>query len=233
MSGICSSPAGRSKRTTLPPPQRFSPPTRVDIVPRGTVVSYYPEGDEYSTRDLHSRPELTSPEKSMMHHCHLRTSVLILALTTASLLGLPAWEARAQPEPAKVGEQVPGFEIEALRDSRRAITHSDFDGRYVLLNLWATWCAPCIEKIPDLQQARQRYSSEKLAILNISLDRSRSKAAAFLEKREMPGSHAYVSGGLPNVTLVGPEGKVADTAAGDSADLLKMLSEHLSGRRSK
>lgn len=191
-----------------------------------------------------------------MHHCHLRTSVLILALTAASLLGLPAWDARAQSEPAKVGEQVPGFEIEALRDSGRAITPSDFDGRYVLLNLWATWCAPCIEKIPDLQRARQRYPLEKLAILNVSLDRSRSKAAAFLEKREMPGSHAYVRGGLmgefgskfarmpsesasgelrglPNVTLVGPEGKVADTAAGESADLLKMLGEHLSSHRSE
>ena len=172
------------------------------------------------------------------------------------LLGLTAWEARAQPEPAKVGEEVPSFEIEALRDSGRAVTPSDFEGRYVLLNLWATWCAPCIEKIPDLQEARQRYSEENLAILNVSFDRSRSKATTFLDKREMPGSHAYVSEGLqsqfgskfarmpsesasmqvrglPNLTLVGPEGKVAAIIrAGDSADLLEMLSEHLSGRQS-
>ena len=188
--------------------------------------------------------------------CHLKASVLILALSAVPLLGLAAWDARAQPEPAKVGEEVPSFEIESLRDSGRAVTPSDFEGRYVLLNLWATWCAPCIEKIPELQEARQRYSEEKLAILNVSFDRSRSKATAFLEKREMPGSHAYASGGLmgefgdkfarmpgasasmevrglPNLTLVGPERKVAGIiTAGDSADLLEMLSEHLSGRQS-
>jgi cytochrome c biogenesis protein CcmG/thiol:disulfide interchange protein DsbE len=194
--------------------------------------------------------------KLLIYHCHLRAPVLILALLATSVLGLSAWEAKAQPEPAEIGKQVPDFEIDALQDSGHAITPSDFEGRYVLLNLWATWCAPCIEKIPELQEARQRYSEEKLAILNVSFDRSRSKATALLEKREMPGSHAYVSGGLmgefggkfarmpsesastevrglPNLTLVGPEGKVADTAAGDSADLLEMLSEHLSTRQSE
>ena len=195
--------------------------------------------------------------KLLMHHCHVRALVLILGLSVVPLLGLSAWEARAQPEPAEIGKQVPSFEIEALRDSGRAISPSDFEDRYVLLNLWATWCAPCVEKIPDLQRARQRYSSEKLAILNVSFDRSRSKATAFLEKREMPGSHAYASGGLqgefggkfarmpsesasmqvrglPNLTLVGPEGTVAAIIrAGDSADLLEMLSEHLSNRESE
>jgi cytochrome c biogenesis protein CcmG/thiol:disulfide interchange protein DsbE len=195
--------------------------------------------------------------KLLVYHCHLRALVLILVLSAVPLLGLSAWEARAQPEPAEIGKQVPGFEIEALRDSGRTVTPSDFEGRYVLLNLWATWCAPCIEKIPELQEARQRYSEEKLAILNVSLDRSESKATAFLEKREMPGSHAYVSEGLqgefgskfarmpsesasmqvrglPNLTLVGPEGKVAAIIrAGDSTGLLEMLSEQLSSQRSK
>jgi thiol-disulfide isomerase/thioredoxin len=190
-----------------------------------------------------------------MHHSSLRAPVLVLALSAVSLLGLAGSEARAQPEPAEIGKQVPGFKIDALRNSERAITPSDFEGRYVLLNLWATWCAPCVEKIPDLREARRRYSSEKLVILNVSFDQSRSKATAFLKKREMPGRHAYVSEGLmgefgdkfarmpsesasmqvrglPNLTLVGPEGTVADMAAGDSVDLLEMLSEHLSSRQS-
>ncbi|WP_232798146.1 TlpA family protein disulfide reductase [Salinibacter altiplanensis] len=181
-------------------------------------------------------------------------------MSAASLLGLSAQEARAQTRSAEsgetetgkaeIGKQVPAFEIEALRGPERAITPSDFESRYVLLNLWATWCAPCIEKIPDLREARQRYPPERLAILNVSFDRSRSKATAFLEKREMPGSHAHAGGGLmgefgdkfarmpsesasvearglPNMTLVGPEGEVLDIASGGSADLLKTLSEHL------
>jgi cytochrome c biogenesis protein CcmG/thiol:disulfide interchange protein DsbE len=135
--------------------------------------------------------------KLSAHHYHLRAPVLIFALSAALLLGLSAGTgARAQPEPAEVGAQVPSFEIEALQDSGRAVTPSDFEGRYLLLNLWATWCGPCIDKIPALQELRQRYSPERLAILNVSFDRSRPEATALLEKREMPGSHAYASGGL-------------------------------------
>lgn len=93
-----------------------------------------------------------SMHKLSAHHYHLRAPVLIFALSAALLLGLSAGTgARAQPEPAEVGAQVPSFEIEALRDSGRAVTPSDFEGRYLLLNLWATWCGPCIEKIPALQ----------------------------------------------------------------------------------
>ena len=188
-------------------------------------------------------------------HFRLRAPLLVLALSAASLLGLSAQEARAQPGSAEtgkaeIGTQVPAFEIVALYDSDRAITPSDFEGRYVLLNLWATWCAPCIEKIPDLREARRRYPPERLAVLNVSFDRSRSKATALLEKREMPGRHAHAGGGLmgefgdkfarmpsesasgevrglPNLTLVGPEGTVLDIATGDSADLLETLGEHL------
>ncbi|WP_263835184.1 TlpA family protein disulfide reductase [Salinibacter sp.] len=183
-------------------------------------------------------------------HCCLKARVLVLAVSAASLLGLSAGAARAQPGPAEIGKPVPGFEIGALQDSERTITPSDFEGRYVLLNLWATWCAPCIEKLPALREARRRYSPERLAILNVAFDRSRSKATAFLEEREMPGRHAHASGGLmgdfgdkfarmptesgsgkvrglPNMTLVGPKGTVADMAAGESADLLEMLSERL------
>jgi cytochrome c biogenesis protein CcmG/thiol:disulfide interchange protein DsbE len=201
-------------------------------------------------------PSKTLPpgmHKLSAHHYRLRASVLIFALSAASLLGLSPEVASAQPESTEIGKQVPSFEIEALRDSGRAITPSDFKGRYVLLNLWATWCGPCLEKIPALREARRRYSSERLAILNVSFDRSRSKAMAFLEKRGMPGSHARASGGLmgefgdkfarmptesasgkvrglPNLTLVGPKGKVADMAAGESGGVLEMLSEHLPGR---
>lgn len=192
---------------------------------------------------------------------HLRVPVLISALSVMSLatsgLGLSAREAKAQPETAEIGKPVPAFEIEALRDSGRTVTPSDFEGRYVLMNLWATWCPPCIQKIPDLKEARRRYSRRGLAILNVSLDRSRSTATAFLEKREMPGTHAHVSEGLmgefggkfarmpseqasmevrgiPNLTLVGPTGRVAGIiSAEDSTGLLKMLSEHLSSHQSR
>lgn len=85
-----------------------------------------------------------------MHHYRLRAPALVLGLSAASLLGLSPsglspLDIRAQLESAEIEKQVPSFEIEALRDSGRAVTPSDSEGRYVLMNLWVTWCA-CIEK---------------------------------------------------------------------------------------
>lgn len=151
---------------------------------------------------------------------------------------------------ARVGEPVPNFEVERLRDSTRSFGPSDFEGRYVLLNLWATWCAPCVEKLPTLQRARKQYSEERLAILNISFDPSRSDAIDFLDDRTMPGTHAFVgkSGlggefgakfaqvswegrsvrGLPNLTLVNPTGKVvAILRPTAQTGLLEVLKKHL------
>lgn len=151
---------------------------------------------------------------------------------------------------AQVGAQVPDFEVEHLRDSTRAHTPSDFEGQYVLLNLWATWCAPCIDKIPVLQTVRQRYSDETLAILNVSFDRDRSSVVEMVNDRGIPGKHAFVGisalggdfgakfaqinegdksvRGLPNLTLVNPNGQVIATLGPtDERGLVDLLETHL------
>lgn len=152
--------------------------------------------------------------------------------------------------PARAGAPVPDFEVEHLRDSTRTFSPSDFEGRYVLLNLWATWCAPCIKKIPTLQTARQRYSDETLAILNVSFDRNRSAVTDLLNDHEIPGRHAFVGisalggdfgamfarvsqddpsmRGLPNLALVDPNGQVVATLGPtDERTVLDVLKTHL------
>lgn len=157
--------------------------------------------------------------------------------------------------PVREGKVVPDFEVRGLQDSTHAIGPSDFEGQHVLINLWATWCSPCIEKIPALREARERFSAETLAILNVSFERGRPKAISFLEEREFPGMHAYIGGGsaglvtpfgnkfarvpsrgpsargLPSMVLVGPDGEVIKAVfAGeaDKTDLLKLLGRQLS-----
>jgi thiol-disulfide isomerase/thioredoxin len=157
---------------------------------------------------------------------------------------------------ARAGDPVPGFEVEGLRDSTRTLGPSNFEGRYVLLNLWATWCAPCLEKIPALQKVRTTYEKDRLALLNISFDRSRSDATEFLERRDVPGMHAYAGiraligplgkkfartaegksdadevASLPALALVAPDGTVIASLRGGEAsevNLVEMLDEELS-----
>jgi len=157
--------------------------------------------------------------------------------------------------PVEEGRAVPYFEIQGLRDSTRTFEPSGFKGQHVLINLWATWCGPCIDKIPALRKARKRFSGETLAVLNVSFDRARPDAISFLENRELPGMHAYVGGGsaglvtpfgnkfarvpsrgpsargLPSMVLVGPDGEVVKAVSAGEAhktDLLKLLERQLS-----
>jgi peroxiredoxin len=54
---------------------------------------------------------------------------------------------------------------------------SDFKGRVVVLNFWATWCGPCRIEIPDLVRLRQDFSAEDVAIIGVSVDKSRDTVA--------------------------------------------------------
>ncbi|MCS4139560.1 hypothetical protein GGQ13_003015 [Salinibacter ruber] len=70
---------------------------------------------------------------------HFQAPALRFALSAAVPLGLPGTGARAQPRPTEIGEQVTGFEIEALRDSGRAVKPSKSEGYYLPLTLRAVW----------------------------------------------------------------------------------------------
>ena len=58
-----------------------------------------------------------------------------------------------------------------------AIKLSSFKGKTVLLNLWATWCAPCREEMPSLDRLQQALGSEKFEVVALSLDRAGLEAS--------------------------------------------------------
>lgn len=141
----------------------------------------------------------------------------------------------------EVGARVPDVVVPALRDSTRRIRPSDFKGTHVLVNFWATWCAPCIDKIPTQRTAVERYG-EAFTLLNVSFDRTRSDAITFLSENSLPGAHAYLGirgfrdpvarrfgvYALPTSVLVGPDGRVvASTAEIQSEGLLSILEREI------
>ena len=63
-------------------------------------------------------------------------------------------------------------DLEARDIHGRAWTGADFENRVVLLEFWATWCAPCLADFPRLEQARAAYAGRGLVMLSVSLDRS-------------------------------------------------------------
>ena len=96
---------------------------------------------------------------------------------------------------------------------------SDWKGRVVLINLWATWCAPCRKEMPDLAKLQQELGSDQFEVVAISVDRKGAEAsAAFLKETGADNLKLYVeptttivnevqSAGLPATILVDRQGR--------------------------
>ena len=78
-------------------------------------------------------------------------------------------------------EQVPapGFEIPGVDKN---INLSDYLGKIVYLDFWASWCVPCRQSFPWMEQMHQKYRSQGLEVIAINLDQERKLADTFLQK---------------------------------------------------
>ncbi len=79
-----------------------------------------------------------------------------------------------------VGDRAPDFKV--VTDGGRSITRSNFRGRLLVLNFWATWCPPCIEEIPSLNEFQKRLASQGVVVLGVSVDKSEKVYREFLRK---------------------------------------------------
>ncbi|GAF68519.1 unnamed protein product, partial [marine sediment metagenome] len=77
------------------------------------------------------------------------------------------------------GNRAPGFELESLDGEMVAL--SDFRGKIVMVNFWATWCEPCKDEMPHIQTVFENWSDEELAILAIDIEESTETVQSFLD----------------------------------------------------
>jgi cytochrome c biogenesis protein CcmG, thiol:disulfide interchange protein DsbE len=102
----------------------------------------------------------------------------LLGALTVAFAGLITFSLRDTS--AKEGGQAPAFTI--TTDQGKQITPQSFGGKLLVLNFWATWCAPCVQEIPSLNQFQQRYSDKGVVVVAISVDKNPDKYRAFLGK---------------------------------------------------
>lgn len=100
-------------------------------------------------------------------------------------------------------------------------------GRPLVVNFWATWCAPCVEEMPELDQLAKDSAKKNINIIGIGID-SAANVAQFAEKfkisyplyvsglrgTELAREFGNASGGLPYTVLIGPDGQVRKTYLG-------------------
>lgn len=117
-----------------------------------------------------------------------------------------------------VGEPVPDGELAVLGGSGEG-SIADYHGEWVLVNLWASWCDPCREEVPELERFARRYRDRDVRVLGINVQDNSEDALAFLREfgptypqlRSVGDerSEAFGSTGVPENFLVDPEGRLA------------------------
>ncbi len=148
-------------------------------------------------------------------------ALLLLAVFAAiTAEGKPPAKLRAVKHP------IPASDF-YLRDlDGELVRLSDFRGKVVLLNFWATWCPPCRKEMPAMQQLYQVYKDKGLEIVAVSVDTaSTGEVRAFVEElgltfpvlhdRDSLVSRLYSNPGVPSSYLINAQGKLAYRVLGE------------------
>ena len=97
-------------------------------------------------------------------------AVLAIVVGLAVLLGIGAFTMRDQLFPVAVGSTAPDFTARTVDGSNSVRSLADYRGKVVVLNIWATWCAPCIYEMPSFARLRTAVPDSNLAIVAVSID---------------------------------------------------------------
>ena len=154
-------------------------------------------------------------------------------LIAAALYGIAGFSVRATGQPPAVLDKlkltqerplVPA--VSFVDGAGKTLKLADFQGRYVLVNLWATWCGPCIAELPALARLNASLPQERVTVLPIDLEQlDAAKVGDFLKAhgaealpiyidRELAATRAFVANEVPLTVLIDAEGHELARAAG-------------------
>ena len=122
------------------------------------------------------------------------------------------------------------------------VSFSEFKDKVVFVNLWASWCPPCIAEMPSIQSLYDKVDQNDVVFVMISLDKDPERAKKFIEKRDFSfpvytatGAlpRAFRSGSIPTTLVLSKDGKIVSKKVGmanyDKKSFLKFLQKQVSG----
>lgn len=147
-----------------------------------------------------------------------RTFILIVMV--AAIIFALVSNIQADKTIYQVGDDAPDFELKQINKNNEleSIRLSDFKGQGVMLNFWGTWCKPCEEEMPYMQELYPEYKEKGIEIIAVSLDSTELVVDRFIDKYDLtfPIPHdktgevrdLYKIGPIPSSIFINPDGKI-------------------------
>lgn len=143
-------------------------------------------------------------------------------------------QARKREEAQKLlvtGKKAPEFRLRDLKGQERTL--SDFQGKYVLLDFWGTWCGWCIKGIPQMKEYYQKYK-DRMEVVGICCNDTESAWRSGVIKHTLPWTNLYngydkdvttdyAVSGFPTKVLIDPNGNLVQIFVGESQELYQKL----------
>lgn len=140
--------------------------------------------------------------------------------------------AQAQPQapskPAAIGDMAPDLTMNDVND--KPFTLSQLRGKFVLVDFWASWCAPCREENPNVVAAFNQFKDKNFTVLGVSLDKNKEAWLNAIKEDKLNWQHIsdlkqwssaaiplYGIDGIPYNVLIDPQGKIIATGLRESA----------------
>ncbi|WP_413998757.1 TlpA family protein disulfide reductase [Flavobacterium sp. W1B] len=126
----------------------------------------------------------------------------------------------------KPGNPSPKFDYENQKGGKTSL--ESLKGKYIYIDLWATWCGPCIQEIPFLKKVEEQYKDKNIEFVSISIDskKDQEKWSKFVKEKQLSGIQLlaenewdstfikdYAVQGVPTFILIDPDGNIISARA--------------------
>jgi peroxiredoxin len=149
--------------------------------------------------------------------------ITILRIAALCWLGATVSAPRAADLSVWTGGPPPALALKDLDGRLHRL--SDYRGKVVLVNFWATWCAPCRDEMPSIQELKRKLGGRPFAVLAVNLDEPESRIRNFLAQMkvhftvlldpERQVARAWQARVLPASFVIGPDGRIRYSLVGE------------------
>ncbi|TAL22253.1 MAG: TlpA family protein disulfide reductase [Nitrospirae bacterium] len=164
-------------------------------------------------------------------------SIIVIASLLIFASSCQKKEGEVEVAPPSKGDIAPDFTLKQING--KAVSLADYKGKVVLVEFWATWCPPCKELAPILNEIHKRYKDKGLVILAlVSEDEGEEAITSFIKEQgitytvvlaDQQTTRRYGISGIPASFVINKEGRVVNMHMGNTQGIMQELAVEIEG----